>query len=113
MVSYCFGSSLNLILIITQPAWDVFEKFQSDLHWERHLSETSQKRRLFCDVFKTSQIHLKNTFILSKISLESICDYSKIFHKSGFVSLRIFLDNLFVGKETSVPLASIGQGIMQ
>ena len=35
---------------------------QTDLHWERHLkdlSETSQKRRLFWDVFKTSQIHLK------------------------------------------------------
>ena len=33
-----------------------------DLHWERLLkdvSETSQKRRLFCDVFKTSQIHFK------------------------------------------------------
>ena len=26
---------------------------------ERHLPEASQKRRLFCDVFKTSQIHLK------------------------------------------------------
>ena len=64
MVSYCFGSSLNLILIITQPAWDVFEKFQSDLHWERHLSETSQKRRLFCDVFKTSQIHLRKDVFL-------------------------------------------------
>ena len=46
----------------SQPAWDVFEMSQTDLHWERHLkdlSETSQKRCLFCDVFKMSQIHLK------------------------------------------------------
>ena len=28
-------------------------------------------------------------------------------------SLRIFLDNLFVGKEKSVPLVSIGKAIMQ
>ena len=28
-------------------------------------------------------------------------------------SLRIFLDNLFVGKEKYVPLALIGQAIMQ
>ena len=37
--------------------WDVTERSQSDLHWERCLrdhSETSQKRCLFCDVFKTS-----------------------------------------------------------
>ena len=38
------------------------ERSQSDLYWERHLRElleTSQKRWLFCDIFKTSQIHLK------------------------------------------------------
>ena len=97
------------------------ERDTSQKHLKRDVFFVTSLRRLkyvskkmsFCDVFKTSQIHLKNIFILSKISLESICDYSKIFHKSGFVSLRIFLDNLFVGKETSVPLASIGQGIMQ
>ena len=92
----------------TQPAWDVFEMSETYLHWERHLkdlSETSQKRRLFWGVFKTSQIHLKKDvffvtslrrlkhiskkmFILwrlwyvSKINLESICDYSKISHKN-------------------------------
>ena len=46
----------------TQPAWDVSERSQSNLHWERYLRdllETSQKRCLFCDVFKTSQKHLK------------------------------------------------------
>ena len=46
----------------TQPARDVFEMSQSDLHWDRHLkdlSETSQKTS-FCDVFKTFRIHLKN-----------------------------------------------------
>ena len=117
---------------------------QTDLHWERHLkdlSETSQKRRLFWGVFKTSQIHLKKDvffetslkrlkyiskkmfflwrlkyiskkmffqvtslrrlklisrkmFILwrlwyvPKIYLESICDYSKISHKNGFVLIK-------------------------
>ena len=48
--------------ISAQPAWDVPEMSQSDLQWERHLkdlSKTSQKRRLFCDVFKMSQKHLK------------------------------------------------------
>ena len=41
-------------LFSSQPAWDVFEISQSDLHWERYLkdiSETPQKRSLFCDVF--------------------------------------------------------------
>ena len=45
-----------------QSAWDVSERSQSDLTWERHLRdllETSQKRWLFYDVFKTSQKHLK------------------------------------------------------
>ena len=57
------SSLINLyIYITTQPAWDVFEMSQTDLHWERHLkdlSETSQKRCLFCDAFITPQIHLK------------------------------------------------------
>ena len=51
----------------TYPVWDVSEMSQSYLHWERHLkdlSETSQKRRLFCDVFKTSQIHLRKDVFL-------------------------------------------------
>ena len=100
--------------VFTQPAWDVSEMSQSNLHWERHLknlSQTSQKRRIFCDVFKTSQIHLKKDvffvtslrrlkytskkmFILwllwyvSKIYLESICDYLKISHKNGFVLIK-------------------------
>ena len=61
----------------TQPAWDVSERSQSDLHWERHLRdllETSQKRLLFCDVFKTSQTHLKKDvfFVTSLGRLKSI-----------------------------------------
>ena len=63
--------------ILSQPAWDFFEGAQSDLHWERHLkdlSETSQRRYLFCDVFKTSQIHLKNDifFVTSLTRLKCI-----------------------------------------
>ena len=57
--------------IVAQLAWDVSERSQSDVHWERHLrefSETSQKRRLFLDVFKTSQIHLKkDVFFVTSI----------------------------------------------
>ena len=72
----------------------------------RDLLETSQKRWLFCDVFKTSQIHLKKDVFcvtslrrlnnISKknsfperpqkyLSLASICDFSKIPHKNDFV----------------------------
>ena len=61
--------------------------------WERHLRdlfETSQKRLLFWGVFKTSQIHVKKmSFVwrlwnVSKTSLASICDFSKIHHKNDF-----------------------------
>ena len=64
--------SPTVLAEFSQPAWDVSERSQSDLHWERclrDLSETTQKRCifcdvfskkcLFCDVFKTSQKHLK------------------------------------------------------
>ena len=90
-------------LVITH----VSERSQSDLHWERHLrdlTETSLKKLLFCDVFKTSQKHLKKDVFcvtsltrlehisikmsipwrlwdVSKISLASICDFSKSSHK--------------------------------
>ena len=65
------------ILQQTQPAWDVSERSQSDLHWQRYLRdfpETSQKRCLFCDVFKTSQIHLKKDvfFVTSLRRLKNI-----------------------------------------
>ena len=43
----------------------LWEVSQSGLHWERYLrdlSERSQKRCLFCDVFRTSQIHVKKDF---------------------------------------------------
>ena len=98
----------------TQPAWDVSERSQSDLHWERHLrdlSETSQKRCLFCDVYKTSQKHLKKDVFcmtslrrlkhiskkmsfpwhlwdVSKTSLAGICDFSKIPHKTVLCDFR-------------------------
>ena len=88
----------------SQPAWDVSERSQSNLHWQRHLRdllETSQRIWLFCDVFKTSRAYLKKdvfrvTFLkrlehisknmsftwrlwdISKTSLASICDFSKI-----------------------------------
>ena len=96
-----------LYYVLSQPAWDVSERSQSDLHWERHLwdfSEISQKRQLFCDVFKTSQKHLKKDVFcitplgrlelisknmsfpwhlwdVSETSLASICDFSKIPHR--------------------------------
>ena len=63
----------------TQPAWDVCERSQSNLHWERYvrdLSETSQKRCLFCDVFKTSQNHLKKD-VFCVMSLRRLGDISK------------------------------------
>ena len=84
------------ILDVTKPAWDVSERSQSDFLWERHLRdflETSQKRWLFCDVFKTSQIHLKKhvfflTFLrrLKNISKKMsfawlLCDVSSISRK--------------------------------
>ena len=57
----------------TQPAWDVSERSQSNLHWERHLRdllEASQIRWLFCDVFKTFQIHLKkDVFFVTSLSI--------------------------------------------
>ena len=60
-ISYLFKAS--------QPAWNVSEMSQSDLHLQIHLkdlSETSQKRRLFCGVFNTSQIHLKKDIFFEK-----------------------------------------------
>ena len=49
---------------------------ESDLYWVRHfrdLLETFQKRWLFCNVFKTSQIHLKKDvfFVTSLIRLKT------------------------------------------
>ena len=126
-VFICFHNFFSVSLCLffwddtSQPAWDVFEISQKDLHWERHLkdpSETSQKRHLLWDLFKTFQIHLRKyvssqiylkkdvfqvtslkrlkhisekMFILwrlwyvSKIYLESICNYSKMSHKNRFV----------------------------
>ena len=55
----------------SQPLWDVSQRFQSDLQWERHvrdLSQTSQKKWLFCDVFKTSQKRLeKDVFCVTSL----------------------------------------------
>ena len=70
------GSLTGFTIHLAQPAWDVSERSQSDLHWERYLrdlSETSQKRCLFCDVFKTSQKHLKkDVFCVTSLSVSSI-----------------------------------------
>ena len=105
------GGVALLQWLFTEPAWDVSEISQSDLHWERHLrdvSETSLKRSIFCDVFKTSQIYLKKDFFcvtslrrlghasrkmsfpwrlwdVSKTSLASIFGFPKICHKNDFV----------------------------
>ena len=61
----------------TQPAWHVSVRSQPDLHWERHLRDllvTSQKKCIFCDVFKTSQIYLKKDvfFVTSLRRLKNI-----------------------------------------
>ena len=51
----------------TQRAWDVSRRSQSDLHWDRHFRdhlETTEKRWLFRDVFKTCQIYLKKMSFL-------------------------------------------------
>ena len=64
---------------IWQPAWDVSERSHSDLHWDRYLrdlSEASQKRCLFCDVFKRSQIHLKK-YVFFVTSLRGLKYISK------------------------------------
>ena len=53
----------------TQPAWDVSERSQSDLHWEREISETSQKH-LKRDVFFVT--YLRRPKSISKKCL--LCD---------------------------------------
>ena len=66
---YLIWTPAQILENVTQPAWEVFEMSQSDLHWEKHLkdlAETSQRRSLSCDVFKMSQIHLKkNVFYMT------------------------------------------------
>ena len=85
----------------TQPAWDVLAMSQTDLHWERHLkdlSETSQKRRLFWDVFKTSQIHLNkyvffvtSFFITSQIHLIKDVFQVKSLRRLKYISKKMFI----------------------
>ena len=61
----CLNDYIFMKLLFTsKPAWDVSERYQSDLHWERYLR----------DVFKTSQIHLKKDIfcVTSLIRLEHI-----------------------------------------
>ena len=71
-VSDCWRIVPTAVEQLSQQAWDVSERSQSDLHWERHLGdllETSQKRWLFWDVFKTSQIHLKkDVFFMTSLT---------------------------------------------
>ena len=99
-IRLCWRAKWRAILKIpimkepTYPVWDVSEMSQSYLHWERHLkdlSETFQKRRLFCDVFKTSQIHLKkclfwDVFKTSQIHLKK-CLFWDVF-KTSQIHLR-------------------------
>ena len=80
-------SLIQTILEQTQPAWDVLEMSQSDLNWERNLkdlSETSLKRRLF---FETSLRRLKH--ISKKMSLlrRLFCD---VFKASQIISKKMF-----------------------
>ena len=57
-------SAGNSLVGVSQAVWDASKRSQSDLHWETELLETSQKRLIFCDVFKTSQKHLrKHVFV--------------------------------------------------
>ena len=76
MLKFNFKNSTpKPILLLPQPAWDISERSQSNLHWERHmrdLLEITQKRLLFCDVFEMSQIHLKKM---------SFCDVFKTSRK--------------------------------
>ena len=111
LVPCCHSMVVVYSYPISQPAWDVSERSQSDLHWERYLrdlSETSQKGCLFCDVFKTSQKHFrKDVFCVaslrrlghistkmsfpwrlwdvSKTSLASSFGFPKIRRKNDFV----------------------------
>ena len=106
-----YQQKLHLTVVLTKSEWDVSERSQSDFHWDRHLRdllEKSQKRCLFCDVFKTSQKHLKKDVFcvtslrrlehiskkmsfpwrlwdVSKTSLASIFGFPKICHKNDFV----------------------------
>ena len=75
----------------TYPVWDVSEMSQSYLHWERHLkdlSETFQKRRLFCDVFKTSQIHLKKCLFWDVFKTSQIHLRKDVFFVTSFRCLK-------------------------
>ena len=77
------GSFTGFTIHLAQPAWDVSERSQSDLHWERYLrdlSETSQKRCLFCDVFKTSQKHLSQAFLVFQkyVTKMILCDFRRV-----------------------------------
>ena len=79
--------------IFSQPAWDVSERSQSDPHWERHigdLSETSLKRWLFCDVFKTSQIHLKKMPLLWRLQEVSKTSQKRCILRDIFKTSRAY-----------------------
>ena len=97
----------------SQPIWDVSQRFLSDLQWERHvrdLSQTSQKKLLFCDVFKTSQKHLeKDVFCVTSLRRlehisKNILEVFVIFQKyptkmasRDFLSVVKISDNVDVG----------------
>ena len=104
MLKFSFKNSTpKPILLLPQPAWNVSERSQSNLHWERHLRdllEISQKRLLFCDVFETSQIHLKKM---------SFCDVFKTSqkHLKKISFIRHLLDGSSISKKNVFSVTSL------
>ena len=83
--------------LISQSAWDVFKTSPSDLHWQAHLknlSETYQKRRFLCDIFKTSEIHLKKTSFLWHLS-----DISNTSQKRRFLCYLFKVSQTYLRKD--------------
>ena len=83
---YFFATSLRRLKYISKRCpflWPLY-----------HVSNTSHKRCFLGDVFKASQTCLKKDvyslrpLICPKNNLESICDYSKIARKNGFVLIK-------------------------
>ena len=91
----CWGLSTSLLYLRFYPAWDVSERYQSDLHWERHLRdliELFQRDDIFVMSLRRVKYISKKTFFLarlwdvSKTSLASFCDFSKKKnHKNDFM----------------------------
>ena len=82
-----------------QEYWDnknLYPILPKNFLWSpEDVSNTSQKRCLLCDVFKTPQTQLKRTSIMwrfqdvSKVYLVSHCDFSRILHVKWFRAISI------------------------